>query len=171
MHLKLFYFSDPHFGLIGYGPEKAPEEQPCRGIYRIDSLGNLTRVGQELVIPNGLAFSPDYQRLYVGNTSDGNIYQYDVDEEGRLFNLRLFTVQPLSTGKSPLADGLATDKKGNLYAASADGVCVYDPSGNLLGTLILHSSASNVSFGGPENKTLFITAHDRIYAIETLVGR
>lgn len=165
------YFSDPHFGLIGFGPEKAPEEQPVRGIYRIDIHGNLNRVGQELAIPNGLAFSPDYQRLYVGNTSDGNIYQYDVDKKGRLSNLRLFAVQPVGNGKSPLADGLITDQKGNLYAASADGVCVYDPSGRLLGTLTLHSSASNVSFGGPENKTLFITAHDRIYAVKTLIGR
>ncbi len=165
------YFSDPHFGLIGYGPKKAPEEQPYRGIYRLDTNGNLIRVGQELAIPNGLAFSPDYQRLYVGNTSDGNIYQYDVDKEGQLSNLRLFAVQPVDAGKSPLADGLVTDKKGNLYAASAAGVCVYDPSGHLLGTLALHSSASNVSFGGAENKTLFITAHDRIYTLETLVGK
>jgi len=165
------YFTDPHFGLIGYGPKKAPEEQTHRGIYRLEPNGELIRVGQELAIPNGLSFSPDYKTLYVSNTADGNIYKYDVSDNGHLRNLRLFVVQKMPKEAKPVADGLKVDKKGNVYAASAFGVSIYSPNADYLGSINLHSSAANLNFGGANNKTLFITAHDKVYKIKTKIGR
>jgi gluconolactonase len=165
------YFTDPHFGLIGYGAKKAPEEQPYRGIYRLEPGGELTRVGQELEIPNGLSFSPDYKILYVSNTADGNIYKYDVLENGQLRNIRLFVVQSIPDGANPMADGLKVDKKGNVYAASAFGVSIYSASGDYIGSIKLHSAASNLNFGEIDNKTLFITSADKVYKIKTKIGR
>ncbi len=165
------YFTDPHFGLIGYGPKKAKEEQSHRGIYRLETSGKLSRVGQELGIPNGLSFSPDYKTLYISNTVDGNIYKYDVIENGELRNLRLFIVQLVPQDKKPIADGLKVDKEGNIYAASAFGISIYSSKGDYLGSIKLHSSASNLNFGGIDNKMLFITAHDKVYRIKTLIGQ
>lgn len=165
------YFTDPHFGLIGYGPKKAKEEQSHRGIYRLETNGVLTRVAQELAIPNGLSFSPDYKTLYVSNTVDGNIYKYDVIKNGELRNLRLFVVQAKPEDKGTVGDGLKVDKEGNIYAASAFGISVYSSKGEYLGSVKLHNSASNLNFGGKDNKTLFITAHDKVYKIKTLIGK
>jgi sugar lactone lactonase YvrE len=165
------YFSDPHYGIAGSGPEKAEEEQPCRGIYRLEPGGDLIRVGCELGTPNGLVFANDYSKLYVANSSDGNIYVYDVHEDGSLGNLRIFAVQPVPEGMRGIGDGIKIDKAGNIYAAAAEGVAVYSPAGELLGVIELHKAATNLCFGGEEMKTLFITARDKVYMIETLIGR
>lgn len=165
------YFTDPQFGIIGFGPEKAPEEQPYRGVYHLDKAGKLTRVGQELGMPNGLAFSPDYKTLYVSNSADGNIYKYDVQGDGQLKNLRLFAIQKVPVGQDPVADGIKVDKKGNVYSSSAEGVVVYSPDAQYLGVIALHSPATNLNFGGDDKKTLFITARDKIYRIETAIGQ
>jgi gluconolactonase len=165
------YFSDPTFGLIGWGPKKDVEEQPYRGIYRLYENGKLVRVSQELGLPNGIDFSPDYSHLYVANSADGNIYAYDVLESGELRNLRLFAKQLVPAGKTPNGDGLKVDKNGNVYAASSVGVSVYSPNGKHIGDIELPKPASNLNFGGKENKTIFITARDKVYAIKSAIGK
>lgn len=160
------YFTDPVYGIIGYGPKKAQSEQPVRGIYRINSDGTaLSRVAGELEMPNGLAFSSDGKLLYVSNSADGNIYEYSVTSDGSLKNVRIFAIQPVSEGKSPSADGIKVDADGNIWACSTGGVSVYSPDGEYLAHLPLSGHVSNVAFGGPTGHTLFITSSDKVYRL------
>lgn len=164
------YFTDPHYGLIGYGPKKAPEEQKVRGIYRIKKDGKIELLSGELKIPNGLGFSPEEDILYVSNSQDGNIYAFDVTKEGTLANLRLFAKQSVPEGKDPLADGLKVDRLGNVYAAAPAGVAIYAPTGQFLGDIKLPVSASNLAWGEKDYKTLLITVHNSIYRVITHIG-
>ncbi len=166
------YFSDPHFGIIGIGagPEKAPEEQPVRGIYRIKKDQQIELLSGDLAIPNGLAFSPKQDILYATNSADGAIYCFDVKADGTLANLRLFANQPKQADRQPNGDGIKVDLAGNVYAGSPNGVAIYSPSGKLLEEILLPKSASNLCWGGKDYKTLFITVSNEIYSILTLIG-
>jgi len=158
------YFTDPPFGLRGTNKK---EEQEHRGIYRLTKKGKITRVGQELGIPNGLAFSPDFTKLYVTNSVDGHIYLYDVTKNGNLKNLRLFVTQFAPKGKKAIGDGIKVDKKGNIWAASFLGVSVYSSKGIHLGDIKLEKPGSNLTFGASE-KILFITSRDKVYKVDNL---
>lgn len=164
------YFSDPHFGLIGFGPKKGEEEQPVRGIYRLKTDGELELLSGTLKIPNGLDFSPDGKILYATETSDGSVHCFDVKSDGTLGNLRLFAEQPTAEKRRPIGDGVRVDRKGNVYAAAPAGVAIYTPQGKLIGQIFLAESPSNLAWGGEDRKTLFITACNKVYTMETLVG-
>ncbi len=162
------YFSDPHYGLMpGFGPQARPEEQSVRGIYRLKKDGTVELLSGGLEIPNGLEFSPKGDILYAANTAKGEVNSFTVNQDGTLSNLKLFVKLP---GKNPVADGIKIDVQGNLYAASENGVAVYTPAGKFLGEISLSGPASNLTWGGKDYKTLYVTAHNKVYSIPTLIG-
>ena len=168
------WFTDPGYGLDHwYEGEKGEMELPTR-TYRLDpATGEATVVDEALARPNGLAFSPDYSRLYVADTGashDRNhprqIHVYDVVDGTRLANGRPFCDFGMA---SP--DGFRVDVDGNVWAASGwgapehDGVQVYAPDGAKLAQIHLPEGAANLCFGGVRRNRLFITASQSIYAI------
>ena len=62
-------------------------------------------------------------------------------------------------------DGLTVDTKGNLYITSNLGLQVFNPSGDLLGIITLPEQPANVDFGGPDMKTLYVTARSSLYTV------
>ena len=58
------------------------------------------------------------------------------------------------------SDGMRMDCAGNLYATAAQRVVVLDPNGAEIGSIAVPQaeSVTNVAFGGPEQRTLFITS-------------
>ncbi len=46
-------------------------------------------------------------------------------------------------------DGIRLDAAGRVWAATHEGVHVFDPDGTLLGKLLLPDVVSNLTFGGP----------------------
>ena len=123
------WFTDPPYGILsdheGY---KAESELGDCYVFRFEPrTGDLTIVTDEVVEPNGLAFSPDERVLYVADTSaafdpKGNhhIVAFDVVDGRRLQNGRIFAV--INPG---LADGFRVDVYGNVFTSSADSVQVY----------------------------------------------
>jgi len=112
-----------------------------------------------------LAFSPKEDVLYVADS-------------GAPRNIRAFAVRPDGTldGGRVLAaidiggpDGIRCDERGNIWSSSGDGVQVFSPAGALLARVKLPESAANLTFGGPQGRTLFMTARTSLYAIDTLV--
>jgi len=149
------YFTDPNFLLAG-----RPSEQPVRA-YRRDPSGALTIIAQGST--NGITLSPDESLLYlarVGGGGGNGIVVFDVDDSGALSNERPFA--PVGS------DGMAIDCAGNLYITQ-NGVQVFDPSGDPIGTIPGSQGAANVAFGGPDRRTLFITAQDSLLAIELAI--
>jgi gluconolactonase len=168
------WFTDPHYGIMtNYEGYMAEQELPCN-VYRVDpATGKITAVATDFACPNGLVFSPDEKRLYISDTgrmfgSDPtHIRAFDVDEKGKLSASRIF--QSVSHG---VADGMRVDHDGNLWSSAADGVHCFDPSGTLLGKILVPETVSNLCFGGRAKHRLFITATTGLYAISlNRVGR
>ncbi len=164
------WFTDPPYGITepnqGYGGE---QEQPGCFVYRFDeATGAIDAVVTDMVRPNGLAFSPDEQLLYVSDTAAFNIPQgphhirvYEVVNGVSVSNGRVFAV--IEPGEP---DGLRVDEQGNIFTSSKDSVQVYAPDGTRLGKILVPETSANLTFGGQKRDRLFITAGKSLYAIE-----
>jgi sugar lactone lactonase YvrE len=97
------------------------------------------------------------QPFYLTNDSDEKTYVGDVGLDGAVSNLKLF----VEHGGS----GLAVDEKGNVYIADGQ-VSVYNPSGQLIDTIKVPERPSQLLFGGPDGKTLFILARSSLYGVQ-----
>jgi gluconolactonase len=139
------YFTDP-----GY-QAPSPQPQSATRVYRVaPSATTATAVVEGRQNPNGIALSPDGNTLYVG-ASDG-VFSYPVMADGAVGSgTRL-------TGTS--TDGMAVDCAGNLYLTSNAEIVAVSPAGMELGRFTVSGiqSVTNVAFGGPERKTLYITS-------------
>ena len=125
-------------------------------------------------IPNGVALLPDERYLYL--TALQRIMRYEVQPDGSLGEGTLFAEG------AGIGDGMKTDALGNLYSTSGAGpgvVRITSPTGTLLGYLNLPVAggepkrqicATNVTFGDPDGKSLFITACDVVYRIRLEVA-
>jgi gluconolactonase len=160
------YFTDPLF----YSPRPV-RPQPVQGVYYLAPTGEVRRLIADLWNPNGLALSPDESTLYVVASQEKHVMAYPVIAPGCLGKGWRFCRLAISgIPFYPGGDGATVDCRGNLYVTSHRGVQVYDPSGARLGILDLPEDPSNVTFGGPDGKTLYVTARTSIYAARMLVA-
>ena len=164
------WFTDPPYGIVSDREgHMAPPELPACYVFRFDPVtAALDIVSDDLIDPNGLAFSPDERTLYVSDTSagrveDGNhhILSFDVVDGRRLANARVFRV--IEPGVS---DGFRVDVEGNVWTSAGDGIQVFAPDATELGRIILPEPAANCQFGGADGRTLFITATSTLWAID-----
>jgi gluconolactonase len=152
-------------------------------VYRVDPGGRIDVVISEDQVPdpNGLAFSPDFRKLYVASTGKGpgdtgaggkgEVYVFDVGADNKLTNRKLFSDFVIDGVKcSP--DGLRCDVEGNLWASSNagralgySGATAWSPAGKLLGRIRLPEVCGNITFGGPKRNRLFMAASQSIYAL------
>ena len=156
---------------------------PGGAVYRIDAPGRIVRIlsAPDVQRPNGLQISPDDKILYVieSNQAQGGarmIRAFDLSSDGSPGNMRVhYTFYP---GRS--ADGMSIDTQGNLYASAGmahlrgssetldtkTGIHVISPQGKLLKFIpILEDYITNNAFGGPDMKTLYVTAGKTLYRI------
>lgn len=152
------YFTDPP-----YGVDSENRELDFSGVYRLDPDGSLTLLTKEFTRPNGICFSPDESTLYVNDSEKTIVRAYDVTEAGGLTNGRLFST-PEGEGEGA-ADGMETDAHGNLYTTGPGGIWVYAPDGELLDRISIPTGPTNLAFGGPDYRTLYITAPPNVYRI------
>jgi gluconolactonase len=151
------WFTDPSYGYLqGF----RPTPQVGDHVYRYDPRSSaLSVVADGFDKPNGLAFSPGEDVLYVGDNGEPHhIVAFDVRHGRRLTRRRVLAE---STPEHP--DGLKVDVDGRVYASAAEGIRIFDPSGDQVGTIEL-PGAVNFTFGGPDGNVLFITADDAIWA-------
>jgi gluconolactonase len=162
------WFTDPLYGIQSdYEGGRQVSEQPA-AVYRLDpDTGELRIVASDFDGPNGLAFSPDEKRLYIAETGDQTsehprqwIRVFNVGARGRLSGGDVFhKIEP------GYADGICVDEDGNLWSSAADGVHCIDPSGRLLGKLLLPCRVANLTFGGALRDRLFIGASHTLYSV------
>ena len=94
---------------------------------------------------------------YVADAGAGKTYEYTIKADGTLADRKLFAPQG--------SDGLTRDERGNVYLTGG-GVVVYDAAGKKLETIAVPEGPANVTFGGVDGKTLFITARTGLYAVK-----
>jgi len=145
------YFTDPPYGLEG-GMDDPSKEMAIQGVYRLTTDGSVSLLIEDLSRPNGIAFSPDENTLYVAN-SDGSqptIMAYPVHSDGSIGEGSIFF--------DSWGDGLSIDEEGNVYVAGPDnGVLIISPEGEHLGSISTTQRTSNSVFGD-DGSTLYITA-------------
>jgi gluconolactonase len=156
------YFTDPTLDL----PKGQQQEIPFQGVYRLDSSGKVSLLTRELDQPNGLAFSPRGDRLYVDDSKQKNIRVYPFSKHG-LGAGRIFGSEDVP-GERGVPDGIRVDRAGNLYITGPSGIWVWDPTGRHLGTIVVPRQPANLAWGGPNYDTLYITAGDSFYKLHTL---
>ncbi len=162
------WFSDPAYGIdTSYEGDKAePEIDGCY-VYRVDGkTGEVERVVSDMIRPNGLAFSPDEQFLYIADTGGTHV-------ENGPRHIRRFKVdgKKLSGGEifaestAGLFDGFRIDSDHRIWTSSAEGVHCLDKDGTLIGKIRIPEMVSNVTFGGTKLNRLFICGTTSLYSI------
>ncbi len=154
------YFTDPYYKRDYW--ERTEKDMDVHGVYYLKpDRKTLIRVDEEFGNPNGIIGTPDGSTLYVSDRTKKVTWSYDINEEGTLSNKTKFNDEG--------SDGMTVDYLGNVYLTTS-GVSVYKPDGTHLGILEIPEQPSNVCFGGPDMKTLFITARTSLYAIKMKVN-
>ena len=149
-----FYFTDPNYRHRGQAPVRKEDT------YYVAPDGAVSCVSTVCKKPNGVLLTPDNRTLYLADNGGKCVYRYDVTAPGKLANETMW----IDLGAGP--DGMTLDAQGNLYVACGGaGVKVYAPDGTAIGVLAPGTYASNVVFGGPGFKTLFITSRDKFLAL------
>jgi gluconolactonase len=166
------------------GATSAPDQVGLNAVYRIDPDGTVAQIlkAPEIERPNGVMVSPDDKTLYLieAHIKAGGaklIRAYDLQDDGSVTNMRVhYTFGPGRSG-----DGMTVDSQGNLYVAAGlniprgsdetldnpTGVYVISPAGKLLRMIpVPEDVVTNVAFGGPDLKTLYITSGKTLFRIK-----
>jgi gluconolactonase len=170
------YFTDPTYGLQparpGWEPFGVPgavQELAFQGVYRVAPGGDTAElVNDEFTQPNGLAFSRDQSVLYIGDSGDKIIRQFNVAADGTLSGGDLF-VDMRDDDRPGVPDGMKIDEEGRLWTTGAGGVWVIEADGTVLGQFETAEHAANLTFGGSDFSSLFLTAQTSVYRVETAV--
>jgi gluconolactonase len=121
----------------------------------------LTRVTDDLKKPNGITGTPDGKTLFVADIKADQTWRYDILPDGSLTNKTLFCAKG--------SDGMTIDEEGDIYICG-HGVTVFDKTGKQIEHIDVQEPwTANVSFGGKDHKTLFITASKSLYSIQLRV--
>ena len=145
------YFTDPRYG------DQDDLQQTGFHVYYIKPLhGDVVRVIDNLVKPNGIIGTADGKQLYVTDPGDKKTYVYRILGGGSLTARR--QIAPYGS------DGMTLDERGNLYLTSG-GIRVYSPQGKQIALIEIPEGPANVTFGGKDSKTLFVTAQTGFYSL------
>ena len=174
----LVYFTDP-----GMRTPQGKRQLDFSGVFYITSGGQVNLGAGDLSYPNGLAFSPDESILYVavsrldescieeeeqGQVCNHRFIQaYDVARDGRLSNGRKFA--DMSSAEPGVPDGMKVDTDGRVFCTGNGGVCVFDPDGKQIGVIRTSEVTANCAFGGPDQKTLFLTSSTSLLSVRVKV--
>lgn len=151
------YFTDPLYNRPWWTPtENRIDER--RVYYITPSIGEVKIVAKDFVMPNGIIGTADGKTLYIADIGDKKTYVFTIKEDGTLSERKLFC----ELG----SDGMTLDNQGNVYM-TGDGVTVFDKNGKQIKHIAVPEKwTANVTFGGPQQNILFITAMDSVYILE-----
>lgn len=153
----MIFFTDPPYGLKG-GLEGDNAELDFSGVYAVMPGQPARLLAKDFDRPNGIALSPDEKILYVADTAARLIRAFDIAEDGTVSNDRHFC-------DVPGPDGIKVDKAGNVWSTCGDGVRIFSPEGDVLETIEFPAKPANCAFGGPDGKTLYVTARMGVYKV------
>ena len=160
------YFTDPPYGFLKQDDDPA-KELKFNGVFRLTPAGKLDLLEKDMTRPNGLGFSPDEKKLYIGNSDRARMIWmvYDVRPDGTLANGKVFYDVTAEKGEG-VPDGMKLDTKGNLYCTGPGGIWVFSPQGKHRGTIHPPEIPANLHWGDADAMTLYITARTGLYRVK-----
>lgn len=154
---ETLYASDPNW--------KASTGQ----LWRIDRDGSTTRLATGMGTTNGIEVSPDGKTLYVNESVQRNVWAFTLTPERTLADKRLLIQFP-----DHGFDGMRCDADGNLYITryGKGTVVQVSPAGKVLREVaILGARPSNLCFGGPDGRTVYVTEVEHRRLVQFRVER
>ena len=149
------YFTDPRYGNRDNLPQDGEHVY-----YLTPDHTKVIRVIDDMVRPNGLIGTPNGRTLYVTDHGAGKTYFYTVNEDGTLADKKIFAPEG--------SDGMTIDSRGNVYLTNRV-VAVYSRDGEKIAEIEVPEGPANVTFGGANRRTLFITARTSLYSVQMAV--
>ena len=167
------WFTDPSYGIDSdYEGNKAQSEIGACNVYRVDpASGAIEAVITDMVRPNGLAFSPDEQFLYVADS--GATHSADGPRHIRRFRVNGATLgggEVFAECTAGIFDGFRVDSDHRLWTSAADGVHCLNDRGALIGKIRIPEIVANLTFGGPKRDRLFICGTSSLYAVRAFAS-
>jgi sugar lactone lactonase YvrE len=133
------------------------KEAKAGSLYRLDERLDVRTMLAGTTISNGLAWAADGATMYYIDTPTRRVDRFGFTASGELLERRVAVAIPPGDGEP---DGMCIDERGNLWIALWGGSSVrcYSPDGVLLAVVAVDApQVSSCAFGGPTNRTLFIT--------------
>ncbi|MGM4915019.1 SMP-30/gluconolactonase/LRE family protein [Rhizobium sp. 768_B6_N1_8] len=167
------WFSDPTYGILSdLEGRKAPPEQEKNRVYRVGSDGRVTAEVDSLSMPNGLAFAPNGQSIYLVDSAADmgpdigfdpsrprDVLVFDISSHGHVTGEgRLFY-----SAREGIADGLRVHPDGFVWIGTGEGVVCVAVDGSVAGVLSTPTPTSNLAFGGISGERLFVTTAAAAY--------
>ncbi|MDA9542595.1 gluconolaconase [Bradyrhizobium sp. CCBAU 21362] len=159
--------ADPHGRFVAgtmHG-DRAPDEAPLGGLYRLDASGALELLETDLAVSNGPCFSPDGRTFYLADSARRIIWAYDYSQDGPLANKRVFVnTEAQDSG----CDGATIDAEGYIWSVLVriGKIARFSPDGTIVRTIdmpIRHPTS--VTFGGTDLDILYVTSISRSHAL------
>jgi len=161
------YFTDP-------GGPLAPEQWDVTvaGVYRVSAdLGSMSLIADDMIGPNGIAFSPDESILYVNDARRRHIRAYDLLPNGTLAKQTSRVFADMGGPEPGVPDGMKVDTAGNVYTGGAGGLYIMDSKGKKLGRIVHGQPATtNLAFGGDDWKTLYFTTRSTLFSVNVKIA-
>ena len=153
------YFTDPLYERDYW--ENFKQEIPQKNLYYRNKNGQISKL-ETFTQPNGIIGSKKFKKLYVSDIDAGKTFVYEILGEGKLSEKKLFCEMG--------SDGMTLDSEGNLYL-TGKGVTIFNKKGEQIKNIpVPEDWTANVTFGGENLSTLFITASKSVYKINMNVS-
>ncbi len=127
-------------------------------LYRVDHKLDCKRMVDNLIAPNGMAFSPDGRTMYHSDSRQDYVFAWDFDAaSGAISNQRVFLAMDIQEGRP---DGAAVDSEGYYWICHVGGwhVARYSPDGKIDRVIgIPVQRPTMCAFGGDDLRTLYVT--------------
>lgn len=155
-----YFFTDPDYGIS----KNDKKEQEANRVYHLTKTGDLKAIIDTISHPNGLAFSPNEEKLYVTNSNPEKafLYEYQLDKDKKVLSGKvLYDFRKIWKEGQATPDGVKVDEQGNVFVAAPGGIWVFDQKGDLQVKIHTAKKSSNNALS-KDGKTLYITNSDKV---------
>jgi sugar lactone lactonase YvrE len=138
-------------------------------VWRIDRDGRVTLAAADMGTTNGIEVSPDGRTLYVNESVQRKVWAFTITADRGLAEKRLIATFP-DFG----SDGMRCDADGNLYITrhGKGTVVKMSPDGTFLREIdVLGKNPTNLCFGGPDGRTVYVTEVEHTRLVRFRVDR
>lgn len=165
------FLTDPPYGLPGKDKDSL-KELSFNGVYRVGQKGVVIKIIDDLKRPNGIAFNPRTNMMYISNSDpDRAIWmKYDMGDPNNPYPHLLYNATKIAGTVSGLPDGLKVHPKGYVFATGPGGIWVFSEEDKLVAKIHIPQETSNCAFDDTFSN-LYVTADSTVIQIPLIPAK